>query len=551
MGHWSFYFLLKVGLFWAQSIGLHWGANVLFALALLVPLPQSRQALHRLRSILAWPVAVALFWYDANWPSPLRLVEQWSALSQFTGAYLLELLGRLISLKMLAAVLLAAGVHAWLTRRVRMGVVALVAVALAPLLPWPGADAPPGFDVEIAHAAASSPATAGNATHGVGNGEVLPLSPLATRPAGPPLDAARLDQWLKAFNDQESRRGVDLGGDRGNAPAFDLVLLSVCSLAWDDLAVARLTDTPFLRRFDLLFRQFNSAASYSGPAVLRLLHGSCGQLPQAELYGSAPPECYLFRQLARLGYRSTLLLNHDGHFDGFAGQLQQQGGTGLKPTVGRSAPVTMHSFDGSPVYDDYEVLSRWWRAGSSSSEALSAPRAVLYNTISLHDGNRLQGQSGGNSAGSWPGRARKLFADLERVFDLIEQSARPTVVVLVPEHGAALRGDATQIPGLREFPTPAITHVPAGVALLGFGKRPTGQGPVMVDQVSSYTSLIAVVAGLLREPEQPWTVLTEMARALPSTSWVAENDGTVLVTQGGRSYLRSRNGSWNEYGMFR
>ena len=35
-------------------------------------------------------------------------------------------------------------------------------------------------------------------------------------------------------------------------------------------------DNPFLKRFDVLFTNFNSAASYSGPASLRVLHGTCG-----------------------------------------------------------------------------------------------------------------------------------------------------------------------------------------------------------------------------------------------------------------------------------
>ena len=42
----------------------------------------------------------------------------------------------------------------------------------------------------------------------------------------------------------------------------------------------------------------------------------------------------------------------------------------------------------------------------------------------------------------------------------LEASGRRAVVVLVPEHGAALRGDSAQIAGLREIPTPAITLVP-------------------------------------------------------------------------------------------
>lgn len=37
------------------------------------------------------------------------------------------------------------------------------------------------------------------------------------------------------------------------------------------------------------------------------------------------------------------------------------------------------------------------------------------------------------------------------------------MVVVVPEHGGALKGDRMQISGLRDIPSPSITNVPAGV----------------------------------------------------------------------------------------
>ena len=42
--------------------------------------------------------------------------------------------------------------------------------------------------------------------------------------------------------------------------------------------------------------------------------------------------------------------------------------------------------------------------------------------------------------------------------------------------------------------------------------------------------------------------LSALVRALPSTAWVAENNGTVLFRRAGRNYLRSPNGQWNEFG---
>ena len=104
-----------------------------------------------------------------------------------------------------------------------------------------------------------------------------------------------------------------------------------------------------------------------------------------------------------------------------------------------------------------------------------------------------------------------------------------------------------QIRGLREYPTPRISHVPAGVALLGFGNKPAGRQPVYVDQVASYNALVGVVAALLRQPQDPWDALTQVAHAIPPMQWVAENEQTIVIREGGHVYVRSRDSQWSRY----
>lgn len=541
MGFWSFYFLAKLGLHLAGAIELNWWLNLLFAVALLWSPPPR---LRRLRQGVAVVVAIALLWHDSHWPSPWRVIEEWRALSAFSADYVAELVGRVVSWQVVGALLLGAGLHALLSRRLRLGAVAIVGLLAVPLLPWV-----PGLQSR-APAEATAPME-DVARRVMQPNDTEPATPAASAvAAAPALDDKALNQLLARFYQKESEKGVGLPSSREGAPGFDLVFLSVCSLAWDDLATAGVEGSSLLRRFDLVFRQFNSAASYSGPAVLRLLHGSCGQGPQHALYEASPQQCYLFRQLEQAGYDPALLLNHDGHFDHFSDQLRQQGGMGLKPMDNRGAPVAMHAFDGTPIFGDYDLLARWWNEGGARKPGAS-PRAVLYNTISLHDGNRIAGYGSTSSTRTWKPRAEKLFADFERFFALVEQSGRPTVVVLIPEHGAAIHGDAMQIPGLREYPTPRITHVPAGVALLGFGERPAGRTPVVVDQVSSYTALVGVVAALLRNPHDAWNTLERVAREIPPTQWVAENDQTIVVREDGRLYLRGADGRWNRYAQER
>jgi len=177
--------------------------------------------------------------------------------------------------------------------------------------------------------------------------------------------------------------------------------------------------------------------------------------------------------------------------------------------------------------------------------------ALLYNTITLHDGNRVPGQDQRSSRETYAPRLRQLLADLGRFLDEIEASGRPTVVVLIPEHGAALRAENGQVSGLREMPTPAITQVPVAVKLMGFAPElhagaNAGGGPIVVNQPSSYLALTALLAGLNHiGPQQASRAsLQRLTAALPASTWVAENAGNVLLSLAGANFLRAPDGQW-------
>ncbi len=518
MGAWSLYFLAKLGLYAQHSIGLHVLPNLLLAAALAWPL--HRPVARRIRTVLAVPLAIALLYADSYLPPFTRLLDQAGAIGNFSGTYLLELAHRFLTLAAMAAGAGLVAVYVLLQHRLRFATLAFAGLCAAAVLPAPQAP----------------------------ERQARPNDPVAPAKAvGPLLTGPELTAALQAF--YGAQHGLTVSFTRAGPPRFDLVLLSVCSLADDDLDFVHQQDNPLMARFDIVFSQFNSAATYSGPAVLRLLHGTCGQTPQDRLYSSAAADdCYLFRNLAAAGYRPALLLNHDGHFDHFAQQLSSQGGIGADPLDNRAAPVTMLSFDGTPIRSDYALLARWWEQPADANHH----RVLLYNTISLHDGDRLPGAAGG-SRETYAPRLRQLFADLGRFFDLVQASGRPTVVVLIPEHGAALRGDALQVPGLRELPTRAITRVPVAVKLFGFGPAmpsATAAGPLRVEAPASYLALTALVGGLtatdLARPSR--AALEHLVQALPHTAWVAENEGTALFHQDGRDYLRTPAGEWSEFG---
>lgn len=519
MGAWALYFLAKLGLYWGQFIGLHWFENL--ALAVFVAWPLQARRWRVLRLVLALPLAIASLYHDSFLPPIERVWAQAGVLLHFSGDYFVELAERFVAWPVVLALVLLSVVYVLLQRRLRFATLAFIGILTVPLLPAPGF---------WARTAAQTPTL--NAREEPGD--------LGTTPA-----AAKLNARLEAFYNAERDKAVAL--PTGATPAFDIVVLSVCSLSWDDLDEVRLRDAPLMQRFDLLFTQFNSAASYSGPALLRLLRAGCGQVPHEALYDGTPPRCSLFGNLAQAGYKPAALLNHDGRFDNFAQQLRDQGGlaaAGVQLQVASGARVAMRAFDNTPIYADDDALMQWWRAG----DADPTPRALLYNTITMHDGNRVPGLASYRSRETFKPRLTKLFADLERFIALVQDSKRPTLLLLVPEHGGAVRGDAVQIPGLRELPTAAITSVPAAVKLINFDGLSVGP-PITIDKPSSYQALAQLVASLLStgravSREQ----LESLARELPGTDWVAENEGTVVLRQGRQSWLRTPRGEWSSYG---
>jgi cellulose synthase operon protein YhjU len=528
MGAWSIYFLAKIALYYKGAIGLHWFEN--FALAVALAWPISNPRLRRLRHLLAIAPALVLLYHDSYLPPWTRTLDQLGALGGFRPDYLLELARRAVPMAALLA-LAAMGIVYWLlAHRIRFATGAFLALLAAAVFPpRPAEPAPPDPSLFARAGEASSAASAAPADLGAHPGNV------------------QLDAALAAALARDQGKIVSFS--RAGTPRFDLILLSVCSLSDDDLDVVHMRDAPLLARFDVVFRQFNSAATYSGPAVLRLLHGTCGPTSQADLYsGTAPDDCYLLRNLAAAGYRPAMLLNHDGRFDNFGEQMRTRGGLATDPDDNRYAAVAMTAFDGTPVRDDFDVLAPWWRAHARADAQDGAHFALVYNTITLHDGNRAPGL-GGNSLESYPPRLRRFFSDLDRFIDLVEASGRPTVVVLIPEHGAALRGDALQISGLRELPTPAITRVPAAVKLIGFGPALRGRGgPRTIDQPVSYLALTTLIGGLIQSGPEGTTPgsLQSLLSELPTTEWVAENAGMVLLRHADRSYLRTPNGQWTE-----
>jgi cellulose synthase operon protein YhjU len=514
MGLWSAYFLAKLALYAGGYIAFNPWLNL--ALAIFTTLPP-RDAHQRLaKNLIAVPLGALLLYHDSPIPPLTQALAQLQTLSQFSAAYLWELAGRVVSWKLLLELAALLALYSLARRKLRLSTfvfLGILAVFLAP-------------EARLLIGGTARPAV--GATTGAAP-EDVDLSPAA------------LDARLARFYREQKPLRISFGHPVPDDPPFDILILHVCSLSWDDLRTLQLVPDTVFGHFDLVLTNFNSAASYSGPAAIRLLRGTCGQTPEARLYDPAGDGCLVMDGLQNAGFEPHWVMNHDGHFGNFFGDVRLRGGIAAPLEDSSGATPAQIAFDGTPVYGDYSVLSRWW----AKRQANRAARVALYyNTISLHDGNRVTGSATTDS--SYDARLATFNGDLTRFLDLVRASGRYVIVVFIAEHGAALGGDRRQIQGLREIPTAAIAHVPVAIALLN-AVRPPPATQMKLAAPASYSALNELLSRFIANNPftKPLASLDDYLGALPQADFVAENNGTTVVQAGTHYMMRSPDGVWS------
>lgn len=527
---WNYYFLLKFALLWYGYLNFHPFLNLVFLAFLLCPVPSV--FLHRCRNWLAIPIGLALFYHDTWLPNIDSLLSQGTNILSFSPAYLLELLNRFINWQMIGAAFVLLVAYLFVSQWIRMTVLTVIALSWLNVL-----------DIYTPDGRVTPPSS-----------KPIPNQPVVTTAVKPatsqfnhqlPPTNANLSAYLNHFYTQEKNRHIVFPSAlAADAQPFDILIIQICSLSWADLDKTHLRNHPLWRQFDIVFNEFNSAASYSGPAMIHLMRANCGQTPHAALYTPAPAECYLMNNLANLGFTAELMLNHNGAFGDFLRELHQDSDLENVPLISQAGiKQSMLAFDDSPIYNDAELLNRWLK---QKQQRVGGRSATYYNSITLHDGNRSI--SDGKFIAYAP-QAQQLLDQLASFLTTLEQSGRKVLVIVVPDHGANLTGDKLQMPGLRDIPSPALTHVPVGIKLIGM-KAAKPKTTLQIDNPSSYLAIAELVKRLLdgklfNQSQIDWQALTDK---LPQTAYVAENEGIKVIEYQGKFYIQLKDDpSWIPY----
>ncbi len=523
MGWWNIYFIAKVALFLQGIIDFHPLEN--FALLLFILLPVPVRALNVLRHVIAVIIAAWLLHYDSFLPPLERLWAQAGQLMQFEFSYLVELMGRFISVQALLGLFALCAAYFILSKFLRVSVFVVIAMIYVSIPKTPQGS------VTVETTQPAPPATT----------EVAET----TQPQVTEINDESLNSMTADFFAKEASRRVSFSPDSAQDAPFDLLFLSICSVAWDDIEIAGMADHPLFKEFDVMFDNFSAATSYSGPAVVRLLRASCGQQEHSKLFEPAPKQCYLFDNLKDLGFKENLLMNHNGVFDSFLELIKKDGDLKTNLMSQEGFKPYQKSFDGSSIFRDKQVLDDWWQQRIKSDDEKVV---ALYNTISLHDGNRIINANSTTSMVSYKKRLKNLLDDLYSFFQELKASKRNIVVALVPEHGAGMRGDRMQISGMREIPAPTIVHTPVGIKVFGEGIQRQGDTK-HVKAPSSYLALSQLVSNILEQNiyEKKSFSPDELAGNLPETQVVAQNSGSTVIEVNGKYYVSLDGSSWIEY----
>ncbi len=519
LGNWNFYFLVKFALLWQGLIGFHSFENLLLAVFILLPVRQS--ALRYGKQVLTVLAASLLFYYDSWLPSIDRLLSQMALITKFDTVYLSELAERMSMMTIVSSLLIGWLLYAIVSIRVRIGL--LVMLSLMSLVGWEQY----------------------NGTLNLG-APIMPVAAVNT--SNPPPEKSNktnLNTVLQAFFETESTRRVSFPTLGSKDIPFDLIFIHVCSLSWDDVKAVELDSHPLWKRFDFLFTRFNTGTSYSGPAAIRIHRANCGQTNNAGLYKPVSEQCYLMRNLELSGFETQLAMNHDGHFDDFLKLIQEQH-FNVKPQSLLGETVVQQAFDNAPIYDDLSVLTHWL---DKRDKALSPRVALYYNTVSLHDGNRLTGRKMNlDSIQSYKIRLTSLLDNIESFLEKYERTGRRAVVAVVPEHGAAIQSEQMQMAGMREIPSSRVTLVPVGIKVIGGGVQRQGS-QFIIEADTSYLALSQIVANMLANSPYIGSdfIPADYVRDLPITPFVAQSESSTVMKYNDRYFWRQGSEEWGEY----
>lgn len=518
LGGWNYYFILKFGLLWFGYLNFHPFKNLVFASFLLFPF--SSDIFYKISRWFAIPMGVILLYQDTWLPGIDSIKSQGAVFAQFSFSYYIEIALRFINWNLLGAAFILLVAYLFINQWIRITVFTVFGLVWLNVMNYKF----PSITFMPKVAAVEKDKVE---TQSMTQQEITPNP-------GESLDTT-LSNFVDAFYKKEKQRRVSYPASLDKStPPFHFLFVQVCSLAWADVRAVNQEHNQFWQQFDIIMDNFNGVASYSNPAALRLLNANCGQKTLKGLFEESDGSCYLMAPLKQLGFETKVMFDYNPEFANMLGDLQKFGGVGRASMIKtEDLKPALQAFYGGQIINDKEALTRWLKQVEDNPEQKTV---TFFNLIPLHDGNRLLGN--GNVA-PFPPLVENLLEELNGFIKKLEASNQKFVVVFIGEHGRNYTGDSVQMSGLRDIPTPDITHVPAAIKFIGLKDKSENKTINIKPQIS-YLALSEILSratsmNIFNESEVKWSSLVN---ELPETHFVSQNESATVVEYNGKYYIR-------------
>ena len=535
---WNIYFVLVLLLALNNLISFQPLPNLLLLLALCLPL--KLQLLHYLRQLICICGAIALLYAESYLPSLSAFSANAASIDDFSLSFVLDFILSSINYRYVAVIAAVSLAFLLLQDYVRFTSISIISILYLCAAPYLNALLQP------------LPSTTSVQSVQHANATTAPLAPNSTILGNLSQSSPATVENAAAFADEffiyEKNRRVEFPPEfTAEHLPFDIILVNICSLSRSDLQTVNLNNHPLFADADIKFSAFNSASSYSGPATLRLLRSACGQSQFSALYLQSS-ECELFSHLEHLGFIPQLFMDHSGRFGKYLEDLRNYANFDAALADQKAYRSRYFSFDDEPIFADSDVFASYLH----EIHMQPARRyATLFNLVALHDGNKFSDGSdrGLNHNESWHKRAQLLLDDVSSFEGKLKASGRPTLLIFVPEHGAALQGDKIQMARLRDIPSPNITNIPVYVKFFNV-KTTTGSAhqPLTVDYPTSYQALAELISRTISTNYfSGETSLQALTDNLAPTFLVSENEGALVLRFQNTDFLQLKGRDFSIY----
>lgn len=351
-----------------------------------------------------------------------------------------------------------------------------------------------------------------------------------------------LNRYLEAFTKKEDSRSIEVSYSlESSFEPFNIVLFTIDNVANQDLSTFNANDVYALKRFNLYLTGFNSVTTDFNESKLRLFQSICGQKKQDILLDKRNDKCSLLKMIEQLGYDTVAFFNSQKELNTIADKIGKYTHfpDNINPYVTKPR-VLYKGTDRKDIYNDEDIFNSYIRYVGSSD---------LLSFAYIHSSSLLNGNKDNNFEVSYEEKLTSLLVRINKFMDRLDELGKPTLFIMVPTAGAALKGDKTQLKGMRAIPSDNITNTTVMIKFCGIKNAPQ---TVSLNDPVSYQSIAYIIAKSVSSnvySEKYPLSLEAFSEDIPRTELVGETDSHYFIKYKNKYFYKTtESGSnWKEY----